>query len=68
MARISSKAASPDVPLDEDDWKLLAELFEKLNSEDIHQIEQVSTSLIAVRLETWEEANWSIGTVADVTS
>lgn len=68
MARISSKTTSPNVPLDEDDWKLLAELFEKLNSDDLQQIEQVSTSLIAVRLETWEESNWSIGTMADATS
>jgi hypothetical protein len=68
MARISSKTASPNVPLEEDDWKLLAELFEKLNSDDLQQIEQVSTSLIAVRLETWEESNWSIGTMVDAIS
>lgn len=65
MARISGKCTSSEIPLDEEDWKLLADLFEKLNSEDLQQIELVSTSLVAARLETWEESNWAIGAITN---
>jgi hypothetical protein len=66
MAKISDRCTSSDIPLDEEDWKLLADLFEKLNLEDLQQIEVISTSLVAARLETWEESSWAIGTMTDM--
>lgn len=57
---MSSKATNYKVPLNEQDQKVLSEIFSQINIEDIQQMEATFSTYLVAPLEPWEEQGWIV--------
>jgi hypothetical protein len=54
------KKTEPKMPLTDKDSKALEEMFDKLEVEEISQIEALTAYFAVIPLEPWEETGWLI--------
>lgn len=58
MLTLTNDRILPVVPLEEEDWQMLADLFEPVATEDLNQIESAFAAFTTAPLEDSEETGW----------
>jgi hypothetical protein len=58
MRKIESNQVNPMIPLSDQDREALDEIFEKVEVEDMRQVEETVAYYSVVPLEPWEEKGW----------
>lgn len=57
---MADNMADANIPLNYRDQKVLDQMFEKIEIEEISQIEAMITRLSIIPLEPWEEQGWIV--------
>jgi hypothetical protein len=58
MTKLDKNQMSPTIPLTDQDREALDEIFEKVEVEDIRQVEETVARYSVAPLEPWEEKGW----------
>jgi hypothetical protein len=65
---MANQKVNPMIPLTDQDSEALDEIFEKVQVEEIRQIEETVTRYSIVPLEPWEEAGWVVNSSLPIPS